>query len=373
MNGGFADNESQIIMKKHFIAAAISGLAVHAYANDEMQYQLNDVVVTATRSPVPAAELASDVTVLRHSDIVKSGATSLPELLTQQPELEVVNQGGLGSQSSLFIRGSNANHTLILVDGMRLSSATVGLTSIENIPLNQIDRIEILRGPASSLYGADAIGGVVQIFTHSSQPHDGPNLALGLGSNNTQQASAGYHLSTDRARLGVNLGSQSSNGFDATKPGTYGHNPDRDGYRNRNASINLEYDLASGHSRLDRPLHRKVEPNSTATQAQTTYKYSACRPTPFSVAIDFCHWESTVRLGESRDHLENRSAASLFETVQRQLLWQSNLNLPTGNMMLGVERIEQRVASTTAFTNTRRDINAMMAGYQITGERTIFS
>ena len=119
------------------------------------------VIVTATRQPQRANELLADVSTITREEIEAAGQTSLPELLAREPGITYSANGAPGSASSLFIRGTNSNHTVILVDGTRVGSATLGTTALERIPLAHIERIEILRGPASALYGADALGGVI--------------------------------------------------------------------------------------------------------------------------------------------------------------------------------------------------------------------
>ena len=126
-----------------------------------------EVVVTATRMPQKRSQSNQPVTVITAEDIAAGGYQSLPELLRSRGGVEVTNSGGLGQPSAVFIRGAEARHTLVLVDGLRVGSATAGGTAFENVPLNQIERIEIVPGPMSSLYGSDAIGGVIQIFTRS--------------------------------------------------------------------------------------------------------------------------------------------------------------------------------------------------------------
>ena len=127
--------------------------------------QLPSVVVTATRTAQPLANVLSDVRVIGSETIRDAGAVTLTELLQLHGGAEIAANGGPGQNSSVFLRGSNAGHVVLLVDGVRLNSASAGLNAWENIPLAQIERIEIVRGAASGLYGADAIGGVVQIFT----------------------------------------------------------------------------------------------------------------------------------------------------------------------------------------------------------------
>jgi vitamin B12 transporter len=141
---------------------------------------LEPIAVTASRQSQPIADVLADITVIGSDEIVRAGTQSLAELLARQPGVEIVQNGGPGAVSGVFLRGANSAQTLVLVDGMRVSSSSAGTTTLEAIPLDQIERIEILRGPSSSLYGADAIGGVIQIFTRKS---DGALPAI---------ASAGY-------------------------------------------------------------------------------------------------------------------------------------------------------------------------------------
>ena len=133
-------------------AAILSVFSVHAREETD----LGAVVVTATRQPTRINEQLADVTIIEKEAIEQAGATTLPELLSRQPGIQLVTNGGLGKSSSIFIRGTNAGHTLLLIDGMPLGSVTTGTPSFTNLPLSQIERIEILRGPASSLYGSDA-------------------------------------------------------------------------------------------------------------------------------------------------------------------------------------------------------------------------
>ena len=129
------------------------------------QAQSETVVVTATRTPLRISDAVAEVTVLDRAALDRAEGRTLVELLAQQPGLQTSGNGGLGKTSSVFIRGLEARHTLLLVDGVRVYSATVGTPSLDNLPLEAIERIEIVRGPMSSLYGNGAMGGVIQVFT----------------------------------------------------------------------------------------------------------------------------------------------------------------------------------------------------------------
>src|SRR5690606_35418494 len=122
----------------------------------------------------------------------RSQATSLVDLLRGRAGINLANQGGPGKLSSVFLRGTESDHVLVLVDGARIGSATSGMAAFQDLPLEQIECIEIVRGPRSSLYGSEAIGGVIQIFTRRASEGAGlrSNFSLGVGSNNLRHAGA---------------------------------------------------------------------------------------------------------------------------------------------------------------------------------------
>ena len=170
-------------------------LAIASVANSHVLAQvanpLPPVAVTAARSSQPLADLLADVTVIGHDEIERSGAQSLTEVLQRQPGVEITMNGGPGSTSGAFLRGANRGQTLVLIDGLRVGSSSVGATSLEAIPLDQIERVEILRGPASSLYGADAIGGVIQVFTKRAKGDAlSGSASAGYGTYDTRNANA---------------------------------------------------------------------------------------------------------------------------------------------------------------------------------------
>ena len=165
---------------------------------------LEPVAVTASRQTQPIADVLADLTVIGPDEIARAGVQSLTELLQRQPGVEIVQNGGPGSVSGIFLRGANRGQTLVLIDGVRIASSSAGATSLEAIPLDQIERIEILRGPASSLYGADAIGGVVQVFTRRGGERRSPaNASAGYGTYATWDAKAGVAGSAGPAQFAV--------------------------------------------------------------------------------------------------------------------------------------------------------------------------
>ncbi|KAF1014143.1 MAG: Vitamin B12 transporter BtuB [Stenotrophomonas maltophilia] len=172
--------------------------ALPAVAQADTATALDQVLVTATRTPIALQDSIAPAQVIDRADIETSQATSLQELLRGRAGINLTNSGGLGKQSSLFLRGTNSSHTVVLVDGVRINTADFGLAMLQDLPLTQIERVEIVRGPQSSLYGADAIGGVIQIFTHRNTGTFAPHLQLGGGSNGLREASGGIGGGTER-------------------------------------------------------------------------------------------------------------------------------------------------------------------------------
>ena len=192
-----------------FTALAIAlSLPSLAFAQRDAAKDLDNVVVTATRTAITVDDALAAVEVIDRNDIERSAARSLPELLRGRAGVTLVNQGGLGKLSTLFLRGTESDHTLFLIDGVRVGSATSGLTSLQDLPLEQIERVEIVRGPRSSLYGADAIGGVIQVFTRRGKGNAGVRgrARIGAGSHGLREASAGLDLRGARGGVGLDLG-----------------------------------------------------------------------------------------------------------------------------------------------------------------------
>jgi vitamin B12 transporter len=190
----------------------------------------DDVVVTAARVAQPRDAVVGDVSVIDRATIERAGQSTLVELLQTQPGIEITSNGGYGKLSGIFMRGTNSDHVLVLIDGIRVNSATAGTTTFENLPVALIDRVEILRGPATSLYGQDAIGGVIQIFTRRGQGAPRFFANLGYGSYNNKTAEAGVHGTMGDTRFALAVSSQDIDGFSALRTS----NPDLDdddGYR----------------------------------------------------------------------------------------------------------------------------------------------
>jgi vitamin B12 transporter len=196
-----------------------------------------EITVTASRRAQTVDDTLASVTVITRADIERSLAPDLQTLLRGVAGVDLSRTGGEGQQTSVFLRGSNANQVLVLVDGVRVASANTGAFAWEHLPLGQVERIEIVRGPRASWHGSDAIGGVIQVFTRDPR---GLSAELSIGRYGRRSASASWGAGDDEASFGVTLGGIDFDGFSAQLPGSFSYDPDDDGYINRNLGLRAQ-------------------------------------------------------------------------------------------------------------------------------------
>jgi vitamin B12 transporter len=235
-------------------AAALASLSLPAAAQSvpASNNRLDQVVVTANRTPQRLGDVLADLTVINREQIERQSFGTVADLLRNYGSVEMVRNGSPAGTTSLFLRGADNRHTLVLLDGVRIDSQATGGASWQAIPLAQIERVEILKGPASAVYGSDAIGGVVQIITRKGG--DGaPKLELGASVGNLDSykldgALSGKAGGSKQFDYALGLSGERSKGFNSTTPdNTFAYVPDEDGWRNYNASLRLGAQLAYGH------------------------------------------------------------------------------------------------------------------------------
>lgn len=363
----------------HLVTARLSRTAVAVALSIVLQPAIaatNDeaaVVVTATRIPTRTDKLLSDVSVLSREEIEQAGQSSLEQLLARQPGVEYAANGSAGASSSLYIRGTESGHALVLIDGQRVGSATLGSLSWSRIPLSQIERIEILRGPASALYGSDAIGGVVQIFTRRGGDGMQFHAEAGVGSDGMRSANAGLMGGSDGWRVSLSGGSSRTAGFSNIRnPANKGFNPDRDGFRQENATANVAYAPAKGHEIGLTLFHsdgtNKYDSGMTVAAGAKDYE-NALIVQSYSGYLKNAltdRWSSTLRYGLTTDdstNFSNGAISSSTRTEQNQTSWMNDLRLPMGTLLLGWEDLQQTISGTAAYTLKARTIRSWLAGW----------
>jgi vitamin B12 transporter len=336
--------------------------------------QLDPIAVTASRAPQRLSELLADVTVIGSDEILRSGAQSLAELLQRQPGVEIIQNGGPGATSGVFLRGANAAQTVVLIDGLRTSSSTSGATALEGIPLEQIERIEILRGPSSSLYGADAIGGVIQVFTRQGTAAPQANASAGYGTYDTSAVAAGVSGSAGPFRGSLQLGAKRSSGFNAiVNPANFSYDPDRDGYRDNSVSAQGVLTLAPDHDVSAQVFRSRLDSQFDAGDAFDDRTITTLTAWQAALRDRFtAQWQSRVSAGEGTDESLSKTGfgESPFRTRQKQYAWQNDLVLDAaglpGRLTLAIERREERVDTDPQFPVRGRNTNSVTAIYAVT-------
>lgn len=348
-------------MKLKLLFGSIAACLTHsALAEESAVWESEPVVITATRLATPIKTTLPHTTLIDQEDIRKSGARDLPTLLRQEAGLEITQNGGIGQPISLFTRGTNSSHTLVLIDGIPINSATAGGAALDQIMLDQVDRVEIARGNLSSLYGSQAIGGVVHIFTTAGEPRTGGNVSAGLGSYRTLRGALGYRYANETTQVGLSLSALNTDGYSAINADDVRALPfpsrdsDRDGYRNRSLSAHAKYRYAQDQSFGISAFHSDgrtefddvFEANNSANPKLTVASVS------FENRIADA-WQSHVRLGASIDNSRFFNADTLtsrFKTTNNKLEWQNDVQVFGGDkIILGLDYLQQRVAYNDGF------------------------
>lgn len=349
------------------LGGLLSGLAptAPAFAADI----LPPVTVTATHD-VDTAFPGVPVTVITRADIRRLQPSSVMDLLAGLPGVNIVNQGGPGKLSNVSIWGASASQTLILVDGVRIGSATTGQAYLQDLPVDLIDRIEIVRGPRSGQYGPAAMGGVIQIFTRRQTQGLDPHLSLGAGTRDRLNGSAGISGGGDHVDYNLGVSHRQTAGFDSCRnsfgPPCYIVEPDRDGYRNTSAHARIGFHADNG---------ARIGLHWLGSRAFTDYdggfqNQSRVRNQVFGVngaLMRIGPWQLRASAGQSRDYLtsyHDGRFASRFDTRRDTLNLANDWTLGrAGLFTLGADQQTDHVVSSTVYTVSSRRNRGLYAQY----------
>ena len=332
---------------------------------------MRETVVTATRSEQPLSDLVADVSVVDHDTIESSGAIGLVDVLARLPGVQITRNGGVGSNANVFLRGAEGRFTAVYIDGVRVDSQASGGASWEQIPLSHIDRIEVLRGPAAAVYGSDAIGGVVQLFTRKGEGDFAPYVGVGIGTHNTRKIEAGMS-----GTAGVNgafdyalgLARAQSDGYDI-KSGA-GHNTDKDDYRATSGNARVGFKVNAQH-RLDATLlgqsmHSGYDVSPVPVDDRNK---SRLRTAGLTWAAQWTD-AYTMRLSvtDSLSRYETEPSPYLTETQLRGYLWQNEFRWGAHLFTAALERREDTLNNPaldewSKTIDKGRSQNALALGY----------
>ena len=344
----------------------LSSLAVSPVAFAQSPTQVNQLVVTAVRTPQSIGTTLAAINVITRDEIDAAGTATLAELLQRKAGVEIRATGGAGQPAGVFIRGANSQHTLVLVDGLRLSSSTSGAPAFENIALDMIERIEIVKGPLSSLYGSDAIGGVIQIFTRNFER---PRLQanVGFGTDSAYAVNVGFTAIENKTSVSLNAGYRQVRAHSATNAdaGRFTFNPDRDPYRNANVSVNISHTLWQGETISLKAwqsrgiAHFDNGPSDDERNRQTLSGIGMSSENQITK-----DWISRLNIGRTTDDIRITSSfPGSFKTEQNQAVWINEFKTYRGSTSAGIEWREERVASTTNYDRNKRKTASLFAGY----------
>ena len=223
--------KKSIRLRAHVFTPALSVLSLAVAASVQAQgIEVNPVVVSASRMEQPLSQVLSSVSVITRQEIEKSQAASLADLIQGEAGFEFGRTGGPGATTSFFLRGQESKSVVILIDGVRAQTDGAGALTTTNLPLAQIESVELLRGNAGALYGESAIGGVINIQTRQGGIKPNAYGSMTYGSRNTSSLDLGYGGHVDDYGFNVNAGRTSTDGFSAMNvQQNAGINPAKDG------------------------------------------------------------------------------------------------------------------------------------------------
>jgi vitamin B12 transporter len=349
--------------------AAMAGFVVHSVFLPSLVHSssasFDPVVITASRTAEHVSTSLAAVTLITREDIERLQPRDLQDLLTGLPGISIASNGGPGKSSSIFLRGTESDHVLMLIDGVRFGSATSGSPSISDIPVDHIERIEIVRGPRSSLYGSDALGGVIQIFTRRGGPGAAvPSLLLGGGNHGSARAELGLRGSVGNGWYGIGLAGRSTDGIDV-RPSL--NEPDNDGYRNLSGSLRGGWRFDNGAELSASWLRAQGENEFDGASQNETESTIQVLGTHFSFS-PLARWKLKLSAGQSRDHADNLlngEFVSNFDTTREHYSLQNDLRLARGHMLIvGADFLRDEVDSTTPYPVRSRENTAGFAQYQ---------
>lgn len=361
-----------------------SALAAEPSRDDALK--LPDVLISASRQVESRTATSAANTVFTRADIDRLQPSGVTDLLARVPGVQVAPTGGRGSLPGIFIRGTKAAQTLVLVDGVRIANATSGDSGLQFLDVDQIERVEVLRGSRSAVYGSDAIGGVIQIFTRrGGAPGLQPRLRLAAGSNQTWQRSLGLSGGDDTTRFNLGASLDETAGIDSTGP-SHASDGDHDAYRNRSLNLSLSHTFnerfeaglnlldSRGRSEYDNPYGRLDEVTWLSYPQQPYTDFSVSSLGSWFDAQLNDTWHSRLELGHSENRDDKRDKLSdqrfIYNTYRDQVTWQNEFALDERNqLMLGGDWYQDRFHGTANFSEDSRWNRAAFAQYRFAGER----
>lgn len=289
--------------------------------------RLSPIIVTATRTAQSADETLTSVSVITREEIEQSPSHNVAELLAMEAGITFNRTGGPGAGTNLYLRGTGPDHVLVLIDGIRASSATTGQFSWESLRPEQIERIEVVRGPRASLYGSDAIGGVIHIFTRDSK---GGYISASAGSYGTRELSVGASTG-EQWQLSAGIGTIHSDGLPSKTSDSENH-----AYDNNSATLRLNGKLTANTDLL---LSASQSQGSKEHDIDTGDSDFLNRVASLQLNHRRGEWEQSLKIGQALDKYTSHSpyTSSTITTLRDSASWQHTIGTPLGTTTLGID------------------------------------
>ncbi|MDO4238314.1 TonB-dependent receptor [Pseudomonas sp.] len=347
--------------------------------------KLSDVVISANRQVQARNDSSAANTVFTRADIDRLQPDSVTDLLSRVPGVQVAPTGGRGSLPGIYIRGTKSAQSLVLVDGQRIANTTSGDSGLQYLNVDQIERVEVLRGSRSVIYGSDAIGGVIQVFTRRNAEQGlQPRVKLGFGSHQTWERSVGLSGGDEQTRFNLGASLDETAGINSTHQ-SFPSDGDHDAYRNQSLSLNLSHSFSDalelGFNLLDNRGKSEYDNSFGRYDFATGQSFGQKPYTDYTVSsaggyVDATlskGWQSRLELGHSENRDTKRDTLSddfsVFNTYRDSVNWQNDLTLNERNsLIVGGDWYEDRFHGSTAFTEDSRWNRAAFVQHRFHGE-----
>ena len=334
----------------------------------------DEVIVTASRVAETADETLAPVNVITREEIERRQIRSVPEALRQVPGVSLVNNGGIGKATSVFMRGTESDHVLVLINGVKVGSATLGTFNFESLSIDDVERIEVVRGPRSHLYGSEALGGIIQIFTRKPTETTHAHASIGYGTDDTMEGTAGFSGRASGVGFAVSTNYIRTDGFNScgngsTVPagGCFANQPDKDGFERSSLTGALDYAFSNGIKLEANGLYAYSEneyDGSTSNESESENYVLGLRA--LASPTDF--WDVTAAVGHTVDDSDNfldGSFESNFVTERNSVSLQNDLYLLEDQVTtLGADFQRDEVSGSTGYTVDSRDNTGVFAQHR---------
>lgn len=325
----------------------------------------DEVVVTASRIAETADETLAPVSVITREEIERRQIRSVPDALKRVPGLTLTNNGGVGKATSVFLRGTESDHVLVLINGVKVGSATLGTFNFESLSIDEVERIEVVRGPRSHLYGSEALGGIIQIFTRKPTETTHAHASVGYGTDDTVEGRAGFSGRTSGVGFAASTSYIRTDGFNSCGDGSsipvggcYASQPDKDGFERSAVTGALDYTFSNGIKLEGTGLYATSEnefDGSTVNESESVNYVLGVRA--LASPTDF--WDVTAAAGHTVDDSDNfldGTYRTSFITERNALSLQNDLYLLENQVStVGVDFQRDEVGGTTDYVEDSRD------------------